>query len=318
MRNLIVTVTANPAIDLNFTADRLAFDDRAYLLARSEAAGGRGIKASLLLHSLGAPTLAIATCGGPAGERFEGFLRFHGFPVELVRIRRAIRTNYSITDRQGLTVKLDERGPELEPDEVRRLEETVLRALPKAAWLLICGSLPPGVPSDFYRRIIEQARAAKVSTLLDADRGPLQEGLEAGPTLVAPNLMEAERLLNRALVTRSHFYDAVRRIQELGAESVILSLGSRGVVAAYGSAVFEVIPPTVDAICSIGAGDALNAAFVWSVSQGKDFAEALRWGVAAGTASARLPGLDLANRAQIEEILAGVEVREVTRPAAST
>ncbi len=310
MRNLIVTVTANPAIDLNFTADRLAFDDRAYLLARSEAAGGRGIKASLLLHSLGAPTLAI--------ERFEGFLRFHGFPVELVRIRRAIRTNYSITDRQGLTVKLDERGPELEPDEVRRLEETVLRALPKAAWLLICGSLPPGVPSDFYRRIIEQARAAKVSTLLDADRGPLQEGLEAGPTLVAPNLMEAERLLNRALVTRSHFYDAVRRIQELGAESVILSLGSRGVVAAYGSAVFEVIPPTVDAICSIGAGDALNAAFVWSVSQGKDFAEALRWGVAAGTASARLPGLDLANRAQIEEILAGVEVREVTRPAAST
>lgn len=314
---LIITLTANPAIDLNFTADRLAFDDRAYILARSEAAGGRGIKASSVLHALGVSTLAIAACGGASGERFEAFLRSYGFPVELVRIRRDIRTNYSITDRQGLTVKLDERGPTLEPDEIDLLREAVLRKLPEASWLLICGSLPAGVPCDFYRQLVDKAREIGVKTLLDADRGPLQEGLEARPTVVAPNLMEAESLLNRALVTRSHFYDAATRIQAMGAESVILSLGSRGVVATHDKALLEVIPPAVDAVCPIGAGDALNAAFVWAIQRGKDFAEAVRWGVAAGTASARLPGLEFASRDQIEEIFPDVEVRQVNRDAVS-
>ncbi len=309
MKFLIVTLTANPAIDLNFAADRLAFDNRAYLLARSEAPGGRGVNASCVLDSFGVPTLAIALSGGPAGRRFEKFLRGYGFGVHLVRIRGEIRTNYSITDRQGLTVKLDERGPTLTAKEVQHLEQAVLDHLPGASWLLLCGSLPPGVPSDFYRRLIDQARAQGVQTLLDTDGRPLQEGLEAHPSVVAPNQVEAERLLNRALVTRSQFHQAAERIRAMGAESVILSLGSRGVVAARGSRIIEVIPPRVDAVCPIGAGDALNAAFVWAISQGKDFLEALRWGVAAGTASARLPGLGFATLDQSRELLAEVEVR---------
>jgi 1-phosphofructokinase family hexose kinase len=312
MDGLIVTLTANPAIDQNFATDRLAFDDRSYLQERSEAAGGRGVNASLVLHSLGAETLAIVPCGGPAGDRFEEYLRRYGFPVELVRIRHELRTNYAITDRQGLTVKLDELGPTLDSDEVEQMRQAVLKSLAKADWLLLCGSLPPGVPADFYRDLIEEASAAGVRTLLDAGGAPLLEGLEVHPTVVAPNQLEAERLLDRALVMRSHFHEAAELIQKMGAESVILSLGNRGAVVARGRVIAEVIPPRIDAVCPIGAGDALNAAFVWSITQGNDFVESVRWGVAAGSASARLPGLSFASPEQIRELYAEVEVRIVS------
>ena len=306
---MILTLTANPAIDLNFSADRLAFDDRAYVLARTESAGGRGVQASSVLHSFGTPTLAIATCGGRTGERLEEFVRAGGFPVELVRIKNEIRTNYAITDRQGLTVKLDEQGPQLEPDEVERLREAVIRHLPEADWLMLCGSLPPGVPRDFYRGLIEEALRQGVKTLLDTGGGPFHEGLEARPTVVAPNQIEAEHLLNRALVMRSHFHEAARQIQAMGADSVILSVGSRGAVVSHGGSITEIIPPRIDAVCPIGSGDALNAAFVRAMSQGADFEDAVRWGVAAGTASARLPGLSYASLEETTEVYAGVEVR---------
>lgn len=311
MGRLIVTFTANPAIDQNFATDRLAFDDRAYIEDRSEAAGGRGVNAASVLHSLGLPTLAIATCGGEAGARFEQLLRPYGFEYELVPIRHEIRTNYAITDRQGLTVKLDEPGPVLEPDEVKALEQAVVRRIPDAEWLLLCGSLPRGVPANFYRRLIEKCREHGVRTLLDTNGAALAEGLAASPTLVAPNQSEAERLLDRPLVMRSHYREATEDIQKMGAESVILSLGGRGMVMAHGGSVSEVVPPRIDAVCPIGAGDALNAAFVWSVSTGSDFVEAARWGVAAGTASARLPGLQFASLEQMREVYSQVEVREL-------
>jgi len=311
-RVLIVTVTANPAIDQIFITDRLAFDDRSYLRERAEAPGGRGINASRVLHRLGARTLAIAPCGGPTGRRFEAYLKDLGFAFELVRIQKPIRTNRAITDAHGLTVKLDEPGPVLEPDEVKQLEEAVLRRLPEAEWVLLCGSLPPGVPDGFYGRLIREAARAGVRTLLDADGAPLIEGLEAHPSVVAPNQMEAERLLDRSLILRSHFHEAALQIQEMGADTVILSLGGRGSVLAHDGSVTEVVPPRVEALCPIGAGDALNAAFVWAVTNGSDVVEAARWGVAAGTASAKLPGLEFAGLEQIREVYAEVEVRPVS------
>src|ERR1019366_2157506 len=97
----------------------------------------------------------------------------------------------------------------------------------------------------------------------------------------------------------------------MGPESVALSLGGRGAVGAFKDGLFEALPPRVDAVCPIGAGDALTAAYAWSMRRKPDHAEALRWGVAAGTASARLPGMSFASLAQTEEIYRKVEVRRV-------
>ena len=123
-----------------------------------------------------------------------------------------------------------------------------------AAWLLLSGSLPPGVPSNFYARLIDMARRKKVKTLLDTDGDALREGVEAAPTAALPNQQEAERLLTRPLVTRNHFLDAVARIRAMGPEMVVLSLGSRGALGAMEGALIEAIPPRVEVLCPIGVG----------------------------------------------------------------
>lgn len=177
--------------------------------------------------------------------------------------------------------------------------------------MMLCGSLPPGVPSTFYASLIEFAHKKKVKTLLDTDGEALLHGIEARPTVVKPNQAEAERLLGSVLLTRTQYLSAVERIMRMGAECALLSLGSHGVVSATTAGVLEVIPPRVDAISPIGAGDALSAAFVNALEEKLSFPDALRWGVAAGTASAALPGMQFATRAQAAKIYEQTEIRRV-------
>jgi 1-phosphofructokinase family hexose kinase len=306
---LILTVTINPSVDRNIEVDRLVYEDRAYILSRSDSAGGRGMNASRVLHSFGAKTLAVVTSGGVTGQRLEKLAAKSGFPVKVVAIHNEIRVNLTITDKQGLAIRLNERGPKITPEELARMEKVVANRLESATWLMLCGSIPPGVSTDFYTKLIRMARERKVKTLLDTDGDALLHGIEAGPTVVSPNQPEAERLLNRALITRAQFLEAATRIKAMGAETVLLSLGSRGVVAVNANQLLEVIPPRTDAVSPLGAGDALAAAYVWAATKKKDFADCVRWAVAAGTASAMQPGLVFASLEQTKDVFKSVEVR---------
>jgi 6-phosphofructokinase 2 len=306
---LILTLTINPAIDRTITVDQLVFEDRAYILDNTEDAGGRGINASHVIHSFGGKTVAVLTAGGAAGERIEKLLGRQGFPFEVVRVRAESRTNLTISDKQGLTVKLNEVGAPLEPHELKEIKQRVEALLAKAHWLMICGSIQPGVPPHFYCEIVEMAKTRGVKTLLDTDGEALLHALEAKPTVILPNQHEAERLLGRALITRGQFLEAVNLMQAMGPEWVILSLGARGAIGSSPDGIFEALPPRVDALCPIGAGDALAAAFAWSMEKKKSFADSLRWGVAAGTASAKLPGMAFATLDQTKAVYKQVELR---------
>ena len=306
---MIVTLTINPAIDQNIAADRLVFEDRAYILSQSESAGGRGIISSSVLHSFGSKTLAIVTSGGKTGKRLEKLLAASGYPVEVVPIEEEIRQNFTITDKYGLTIKLNQAGPPISSKELEQIEHTVCRNLKKAEWLMLCGSIPPGVAPDFYRDLIRVAQKHNVKTLLDTDGEALAHGVEACPTVVKPSQQEAERLLNRALITRAHFLEAAARIKAMGPETVLISLGSRGAIATDGHRVVEALAPRIDTGSPIGAGDAMAAAYVWAITKKKDFPDAVRWSVAEGTASAKLPGMNSGTLEQAKAVYKAVEIR---------
>ena len=302
----------NPAIDRTITVDRLAFDDRAYILSSKDSPGGRGINAARVIHAFGGKTTAIIPAGGERGRQFELHMHDCGFQVATVPIHNDIRQNLTITDRHGLTVKLNEIGPRLERAELATIQGTVEMQLANAEWLMLCGSLPPGVPADFYAKLIERAKKKGVKTLLDTDGEALSHGIEAGPTIVTPNQQEAERLLNTVLLTRSNSLAAARKIHSMGPELVVVSLASRGAIGvAVDGKMWEAMPPRIDAISPIGAGDALAAAVMWSMKNGDAFPDALRWGVAAGSASAKLPGMTFASLEQTKEIYEDVELRLV-------
>ena len=306
---MIVTLTINPAIDHTISVDRLAFEDRAYINSSGDSAGGRGINACWVIHTFGGETMAVLISGGATGKRLEGLLQDKGLRSVAVSVKNAIRTNLTITDKHGLTVHLNEAGPTLTKAEVGRVEQAVRETLDHASWLMLCGSLPPGVPATFYGRLIAMARGKKVKTLLHTTGEALRHGIEERPTVVTPNHQEAERLLGRTLLTRTHYLEAAERIRKMGPEAVLLSLGSRGAVGAFKDGLMEALPPRVDAVCPIGAGDALTAAYTWAITRKKNPPEALRWGVAAGTASARLPGMNFASLEQTQDMLKQVELK---------
>lgn len=307
--SLILTLTINPAVDRTVSVDKLVFEDRAYILGRAEAAGGRGVNASQVIYAFGGKTLALITSGGAAGHKMEESLAEMGFPYKAVPVAAESRINLTISDKQGLTVKLNEVGTPLTEKEVAAIRKLTEASLDGARWLMICGSMQPGVPPHFYCELIELAHSRGVKTLLDTDGEALQHALEAKPSVITPNQQEAERLLGRALLTRTQIVEAVDRIHAMGPQSVILSLGARGAIAVSPDSMVEALPPRVEALCPIGAGDALAAAFVWSMDKGKPFAESLRWGVAAGTATAALPGIHFPKFQQVRAMYKQVEVR---------
>jgi fructose-1-phosphate kinase PfkB-like protein len=176
---------------------------------------------------------------------------------------------------------------------------------------MLNGSLPPNTPSDYYARLIRLAREHGVATTLDTSGEALALGLQAGPSLAKPNRPEAERLLDRTILSEVQGVAAARDIQKMGAERVILSLGSQGAIAAWEEGLLRAVPPSVQSGCAIGAGDVLAAVCVLGLSSGQSFPEAFVWGVAAATAAAATPGLSFASKEQSEEIRAQVELRSI-------
>jgi fructose-1-phosphate kinase PfkB-like protein len=128
-----------------------------------------------VIHSFGGSTLAVLISGGDSGRRLEKHLCNCGYAIEVIPVKNEIRTNLTITDKHGLTVNLNEAGPRMSEKEVECLEKIVRQRLDGAEWLMVGGSLPPGVPASLYARLITAARQKKVKTLLDADGEPLRE-----------------------------------------------------------------------------------------------------------------------------------------------
>ena len=308
---MILTLTLNPAIDLTITTSRIVYDDRTFILSETEHAGGKGINAAQVIYAYGGDVHAIAPIGGDIGQRFARLVAASQIPITLIPVSGETRRNFSITDQQGLTIKLDQPGSKLSDEELRRVEEAVREHLPRASWLMLNGSLPPKAPPEFYARLIRLAREHGVATTLDSSAEALRAGLDAGPTLAKPNRPEAERLLDRTILSEAQAAAAARDIQKMGAARVIVSLGSQGAIGAWEDGLLRAVLPAVQTGCAIGAGDVLAAICVLGLSQQLSFPEAFRWAVAAATAAASQPGLTFAPPDQTELMRAQIELRSI-------
>ena len=307
---MIFTLTLNPALDLTLCVDRISLSDRAFVRAEAETAGGKGINAARLLETYGVEAMAAAPLGGPHGWRISELLLEEGVPTTVVPIGGTTRRNIAITDPHGRIVKVDGRGPRLTSHELQQVAEVVDHHLPEAKWLMLNGSVPNGVDPGFYGRLIEMANEEGVQTLVDTSGPALEASLKARPSVVKPNQAEAEELLGRPLSGVEDAAGAATRIRELGAEAVVLSLGAKGAIGAWGERRVLARVRTVRTGNAVGAGDVLGAVLVWSLVLGEPFDEALRWGVAAATAAVARHGPEFGSLEETESCLAEVETVE--------
>lgn len=313
---MIVTVTANPSLDVEYLVERLVTGEVLVADARREDAGGKGINVARALARLGVPVRAVSLLGGATGQRVARLVRAEpGIELVGVPIAAETRTNVVVRD-QHEQLKVNERGPDVTADEVGALERAVADAAAPGRWCVIAGSLPPGMGPDSVARLVGAVRAAGGLVALDAAGAALAAGSAAGPTLVKPNRAEALALVGPAGDDPGAGAGSgpgdVRRLLDAvlarGAERVLLSLGAEGAAWAEGDLRLVAAAPHVEVASDVGAGDAMLAAAVAVLADGGGPEEALRRAVAAGSVAASLPGTDAGSAAAVDALAAVVTV----------
>ena len=310
---MIVTVTPNPVVDRTLTVPRIVMDEVVRASEVREDWGGKGFNVSRALQSFGRESVALGFLGGAAGAKVASGLRAHGIQLTAVPVAEETRTNIVITEADTKRyVKVNEAGPTISREEQMVFFEYVDNLVQAGDTWALCGSLPPGLPLDFYAQLTDRLHNAGAKVLLDASGEAFRTGLSACPDIIKPNDVEAAAVLGEAIAVPVQAARAVDKFVEMGITSVALSLGAAGLMLASGSSRIWAKPPPVHARNPVGAGDALVAGIVWAFSEGLSLAEVARWGVASGTAAAVREVVSVGTRSEIETLYA--QVRFATWP----
>jgi 6-phosphofructokinase 2 len=310
----IFTLTMNPALDVSTSVPYVLPDQKLRCDEPRYEPGGGGINVARAVRRLGGDVLAWFPASGPAGDLLQRLLRDEGVPHTVVATRWWTRQNLNVLEgTSGRQFRFCMPGPALEESEWRPFLEDDLVTDPAFAFLVASGSLPPGVPADFYARLATRARARDLRMVLDTSGEPLVRAVEAGVFLLKPSLREFRDLTGSAdadeaaLVTLA--VDAVTRRH--WCEVLVLSLGAAGAlwVSADGGA--RLAAPAVPVRSTVGAGDSMVAAIVHALAGGRKISDAVRLGVAAGAAAVLNPGTELFHRADVERLEAQVAVTPI-------
>ncbi len=307
---MIFTLTLNPALDRELTVPALAFDKPLRATAFRVDCGGKGFNVSRALAALGEKSIALGFSGGKTGEMLEAELESLGVTRDLVQIAGETRINVSVvTDDHKHYIKVNEPGPTITPAEQDTLLQKIRTLAQSGDWWVLSGSLPPGIPSDFYATVIKEVQSVGAKALLDTSGDPLLYGCEAVPFLVKPNESEAIALTGVKIETIDDVREAADQIHALGVEIVIISLGKMGALLSDGEHTWLAEPPLIIEHNPVGAGDALIAGSVWGLSHNLSWPLVLRWGVACGAAAASLDGTAMGSHSLVEQLVPQVQIK---------
>ena len=302
----LITLTLNPALDLATTTDRVAPTHKLRCGPVQRFAGGGGINVARVLHRLGSEVQAWALAGGAAGTQVRQLLADEGVATAIQPIAGDTRENFSVVETTtGQEFRFVLPGPTLQATEWQTCLDTLAALTTAPRWLIASGSLPPGVPPDFYARFAPGARARGTRLVVDTSGLPLAAALQAGVTLVKPSLRELRELLQQPLASAAEWRAAAQALVQAGqAEIVALSLGEQGALLATREGIWQAPAlPVSAATGTTGAGDCFLAALVWALDRGDAPPEALRWGVAAGAAALLSPGTALVQAKDVQRLV---------------
>jgi len=313
---MIYTVTLNPAVDKELVVPEIAFDSVLRAGVTRLDFGGKGFNVSRMLQALGAESTALGFAGGKSGDLLREGLSALGIGTDFVTVSGETRTNVSIvTEPATHYLKVNEPGPTISPAELAELRHKVRALARESDWWVLAGSLPPGVPTAVYADLITDIQAAGGRVILDTSGEALGLGCNARPFLAKPNDVEAHQLTGLPVNNALEIAAAAQAIQKDGVGNVVVSLGKAGALLVDGRAVWRAASPTIQERNPIGAGDSMVGGLVYALSQGCSVAEALRWGIACGAATASLPGTAVGARPLVESLLPQVALEEVTAVA---
>jgi len=309
---VILTVTLNPAIDQTLVLERFVAGDTLRVKSSRFDPGGKGINVSRVVHELGGESVALGFAPGGLGRYIEQTLRSLGVECDFVHTKGEARTNITIIDEsRNMHTILSDPGPQTDVRFVEQLFGKLKKRLKAGDWLVIAGSIPPPLSPDIYAEIIDLARERGVHAVLDADGPALAAGASATPEMLKGNRREVERLLNRPLGDEESTLGAAQVLHGESIRMAVITRGREGAVAVTDHGSWRGVAPRVRAVSAVGSGDAFLGGVVLSLSRGMEMDDALRTGVAAGTACVLTPGTELCRRREVEILRPRVKVQRI-------
>ena len=305
----ILTLTANPALDIATATEIIEPSRKLRCEAPRYDPGGGGINVARAAHMLGGGALAVFPAGGASGQMIEALLRQEGVLNVSVPVPGITRESLAVVERQsGKQYRFLLPGPELRAqDQERLLDALAAQIAPETRFVVASGSLPPGAPADFYRRVADLARQRDARFALDTS-GAALTGAGAGIFLIKASLRELSQLRGAAVAEDVALEQAARTVIAEGrCEVLVVSLGADGALLATTDGCRRFPAARIAAIGSVGAGDSMLAGVLVALTRGWELAEAVRFGIAAGSAALLRPGTELCRREDAERLYRELE-----------
>ena len=304
---MIYTVYLNPTIDKTIYLERLERGGTNRPQKVLTQAGGKGMNVSVVLANLGRDNTMAGVLYAGNAHYIRSRADSHGIGSIFLEYPGEARVNTKIFDGQAREVtEINESGPAV---SAAVLDEFEARFLPQVAEndaVVLTGSLPPGCPKDYYRRLLEKLPCPCV---LDADGEALKHGVTGRPLFIKPNIAELSQLTGETLATNEQILAACARLIAGGVGFIAVSMGAQGALITDAKQAYFAPALKLEVDSTVGAGDSMVAGMLHAWLNGSDLGEILRSGAAASAASITLPGTNLATQELYQSMLEQVEAR---------
>ena len=309
----IVTLTMNPALDVFLEVPKMEPELKLRASRPVYRPGGGGINVSRAIRHLGGRSTALFPAGGATGDMIVTLLRRESVDVDVVEIAEPAREDINVMERAtGREYRFVVPGPELSIREWQHCIRVLQTMLPKPDYVVASGSLPPGVPVDFFARLAVIARETDFRLIVDSSGEPLRHAAVHGTFIVKPNVKELVAMTGNPSIEPARIGAAASQlVEKSGVEAVIVSMGDAGAVFADRHEVRRIAAPTVPVVSHNGAGDSMVAGVVLALARGESLENAVRYGVAAGTAAVMTAGHHLCTAADTDRLYAEMTVPDL-------
>lgn len=307
---MVITVTLNPAMDKTITLEGLSIGKVNKAINVRQDIGGKGINVSKVLKNFGVNSLCTGFLGGKLENVFIEELKTRNIDNEFMHIENETRTNTKIVDSLNKTnTDINEPGPYISEEELKRFIDGFKLMCNKGDIVVLAGGVSPSVPKDIYFRLVKIAKEKEALVILDADEELLKEGIKAHPDIIKPNNHELQKLLDLSDITEDNIINAAKQLKAQGIQKIMISLGEKGGVFVTQKGVCKCEGLKVPVKSTVGAGDSMVAAIVYSILNNFNDEETLSFATACGAASVSLDGTQACTLQQVSELLKEVRVQ---------
>lgn len=308
---MILVINLNASVDKRYKMKDLIKGEVMRASEVDNTPGGKGIHVANVATILGEDCIATGYLGGKSGEFISEKLQDYGIKQDFVQVTGETRSCLAIITESGAQTEILEPGPTVTPEEQEAFLAKYKELLSKASVVAASGSMPKGLPGDFYGQLISLAHKAGKPFLLDTSGEALIQGIKAQPYFVKPNNDEIKVLVGAELRSDEDIVHVLKKFMEDGIKLPVISLGAQGSMAGYNQHVYKITVPKIQCKNPVGSGDSFVAGIAVGIERGMAIEDVLSLGAACGTANAMEDESGFVRKEVVEELFPQIKIQQI-------